>query len=261
MLGHLECMVTGAGAPLVLLPGLSPENGRPVGVIRAGEVQTMKMFASRFTTYWVGRPVGLQRGTTMADLTAVHARSLAEEFNEPVDVVGISTGGALAQQLAAEHPEVVRRLALISTGYRLGGYGASTQRAMIEVAERGSPRHVMAAYAWDLVPPWRGRSAVAALMYMFGLKLYPRARNVGDLHATLEAEDAFDLRTLPTITAPTLIINGGKDRFYELEIIRETARLIPNSRLIVYPDRGHVTVVSDRRAIGETVEFLSVSDG
>ncbi len=260
MLGPLECMVAGAGAPLILLPGLSPENGRPVGVIRAGEIQTMRLFSRRFTVYWVGRPVGLVRGATMAELTAVHAQALAQRFDGPVNVVGISTGGALAQQLAAAHPEVVRRLVLISTGSRLGAHGASTQRAMIEVAERGSPRRVMAAYAWDLVPPWHGRSAAAALMYLFGLKLYPRARDVGDLHATLEAEDAFDLRALPTITAPTLVINGGKDRFYELDIIRETARLIPNSRLVIYPNRGHVTVVSDRRAIGEALAFLSASE-
>ncbi len=253
-------MVMGSGPPLVLLPGLAPENRRPVGLMRTGEIQTMTLFAGRFTTYWVGRPVGLEPGTSFADMTALLADSLRAEFGGPVNVLGVSTGGSLAQQLAADHPELVRRLVLVSTGYRLGAHGAQSQRAMIKVAERGRPRTLMAAFAWDVVPPWRGRLVAAAIMYAIGLRLYPGGRDLGDLHATLEAEDAFDLRTLPTITAPCLIINGGKDRFYEPEILRETARLIPGSRLSVFPNRGHVTVVSDRRAVREAIEFLSASE-
>ena len=256
-IGGLECMVTGNGPPLVLLPGLAPENGRPVGVARSGEIQTMRMFAHRFTTYWVGRPVGLAPDTSFGEMTAYTAHALRSEFSGPVDVVGISTGGSLGQQLAAEHPELVRRLVLMSTGCRLGVHAARTQRTMIEIARRGNARRLMAAFGWDIVPPWYGRSLAAAALYAGGLRLYPRAVDVGDLLATLVAELAFDLRDLPPISAPTLIINGGKDRFYERAIVDETAALIPGSRLVVYPERGHVTVVSDKRAVRETIGFLA----
>ena len=114
----------------------------------------------------------------------------------------------------------------------------------------------MAAFARDVIPPWRGRSLAGAAMYLGGLRLYPAARDLRDFRAVLEAEEDFDLRTLPTITAPTLIISGGRDRFYEPGIIRETVDLIPGSRLCVYPERGHITVVSDRAAVREVIEFL-----
>jgi pimeloyl-ACP methyl ester carboxylesterase len=91
------------------------------------------------------------------------------------------------------------------------------------------------------------------------LKLYPGARDLSDLAATLRAEAAFDLRNLSAISAPTLIINGGRDRFYEPEVIHETARLIPGSHLEIYPNRGHLTVLSDRRAVGAAIGFLAAS--
>src|SRR5689334_19803168 len=125
-LGGLECMVMGSGPPLVFLPGLAPENGRPTTrPIRNGEVQAIARYARSHTVYWVGRPTGLARGTSFAQITARTADALRGEFSAPVAVLGMSTGGSIAQQLAAEHPELVERLVLLSTGYRLGAHAAA----------------------------------------------------------------------------------------------------------------------------------------
>jgi pimeloyl-ACP methyl ester carboxylesterase len=256
-LASLDCMVMGQGPPLVLLPGLAPQNGLPAGIMRSGEVSNMEPFAKRFTTYWVGRPTELRPGTSFAEMTAMLAQAMAGEFAEPVRVLGISTGGSFAQQLAAEYPEHVDRLVLMSTGCRLDGQGAISQRRMMTLAATRPPRYVHAEMMGELVPRWRGRAAASAAMYLAGPRLYPSSGQLADLMVTLAAEDGFDLRTLPTIVAPTLIISGAKDQFYEPEIRQETARLIPGSRLSVYPSRGHVTVLSDRRALAEAVEFLS----
>jgi len=63
----------------------------------------------------------------------------------------------------------------------------------------------------------------------------PAARDTTDLLVTLEAEEVFDLSALPTITSPTLIVNGGRDQFYERAVIDETHRLIPGSRPVGLP--------------------------
>lgn len=256
-IGQLECMVTGEGPPLVFLPGMAPQNGRPVGLMRTGELQSMALFAKRFTAYWMGRPTNLRPGTSFAAMTSTLAEALDEEFNEPVKVLGVSTGGSFAQQLAADHPDQVERLVLMSTGCRLGIEGAISQRRMMTLAATRPPRHVLAALASELVPRWRGRAAAHAAMYLAGNRLYPSARELADLMVTLAAEDAFDLATLPTISAPTLIVSGLLDRFYEPAIMHETAALIPVSRLSIYPTRGHVTVVSDRKAQTEAADFLA----
>ena len=61
-----------------------------------------------------------------------------------------------------------------------------------------------------------------------------------DLVVTIEAEDKHDFRDrLGEIVAPTLVITGARDPFYTEESLRETARGIPNARLVLYPDKGH----------------------
>jgi pimeloyl-ACP methyl ester carboxylesterase len=249
----------------VLLPGLSPENGIPVGPMRTPETQLMSAFAGRFTVYWVARPTGMAAATTLADIAdqvaaGVEAEFATSEVANSVAVLGISTGGSIAQQLAADHPAVVRRLVLMSTGYRLGAEAKRLQRNMLRVTERGNPRRVIATMTRELVPPWRGRTLAALAMYVAGPRLYPGARRLTDLQYTLAAEDPFDLRSLPTITAPTLVISGGQDRFYEPSIIRETAELIPGARLSLYANRGHVTVISDRKALAEAADFLAAPE-
>jgi pimeloyl-ACP methyl ester carboxylesterase len=72
---------------------------------------------------------------------------------------------------------------------------------------------------------------------------------------TIEAEDEFDLARLPRVRAPTLLVGGGRDRFYDRELFEQTAELIPRCVLKLYPRRGHVTVVSDRRAVGRSVRL------
>jgi hypothetical protein len=58
--------------------------------------------ALTYTVHRISRRVGLASKTTMGDLARYYAVALDEMFQEPVDVLGISTGGSLALQLAAD---------------------------------------------------------------------------------------------------------------------------------------------------------------
>jgi pimeloyl-ACP methyl ester carboxylesterase len=78
---------------------------------------------------------------------------------------------------------------------------------------------------------------------------------------TVAAEDAFDAcPQLHRITAPTLLVAGGRDRFYSPELFRETAERIPAGRLALYQDKGHAGVMTHKRAIREIVAFLRADD-
>ncbi len=64
-------------------------------------------------------------------------------------------------------------------------------------------------------------------------------------------------KRLGEISAPTLVVGGGRDRFYPPELFRETANGIPDARLVLYQDRAHGGTFADRRFGRDVVAFLT----
>ena len=255
--GGLPCLSFGDGPPLVVFPGLGMTNANPTGLQRWGELRLLAPLARAFTVYRIGCRVGLEPGTTMTDLANDYAEALEEEFGGPVDVLGISTGGSLALQLAAERPELVRRLVVAGAAYRLSEHGREFQRRVAELAAAGDRRKMSQMQAPDVADSRLGRRIAGGLLWLAGPLFIRRDWGPSDMIATIGAEDAFDLGDrLKEITAPTLVVSGGRDRFYPTELFRETANGIPNARLILYENRAHGGTFADRRFGRDVVAFL-----
>jgi pimeloyl-ACP methyl ester carboxylesterase len=245
----------GEGPPLLLLPGLTPDHEPPTGTDRWFQMRLMRRLAPGRQVWWVNRRRGLSEGTTMADLAEDYATMLQEWQAAPIDVVGVSTGGSVALQLAADHPQIVRRLALVASGCRLGPQGHLGQRRAIEALERGD-RRTAAAILMELSAA-RGptRGALRGLGWLVPSLVV--ARDHHDLRVTLQAEDAFDLAgRLESISAPTLVIGGDRDGFYGEGVFRETAEGLPFGHLVLHPGAGHASTVASRRLGAEINAFL-----
>ncbi|WP_308248559.1 alpha/beta hydrolase [Nocardia sp. MH4] len=244
----------GDGPPLVFLRWFTPDHANPRGWMRSSEIKTMAPLARNFRVYAVNRAPGMAVGTTMADIAREHAEALLGEFGAAVDVLGISSGGSLALQLAADHPSAVRRLVVASSGYRLEDAARESQmkyatavaagkRALHHLATQGIESRVKArlvgAVAW-LVDP------------------LVRPKNPADTLAFVRAEDAFDLDgRLADITAPTLVVGGDRDEYYSVETFRRTADGIPDARLVVYPDTSHLGAIKHERFAADVTAFLT----
>ena len=257
-IGRLPFLGSGSGAPLLFAGGLSFE----CGVDAAGtEWMTGSMvapFAKRRRVLYVNRRRGLPRGMSMAEIAAEHAEAIRSLGRGPVDVAGLSTGGSIAQQLAADHPDVVGRLLLLSTACRLGPEGRVLQRRVAARIRGGAQRRALAVMASGLVPPGRGQVAAGAVAWLAGPRVLAGGDDLSDMATTIEAEDDFDLAACKSpIQAPTLILVGEEDRFYSPELFAETARLIPGSRLHVFEGRGHVSVGRDPGYTREIEEWLA----
>lgn len=255
-IGPLPCASIGTGPPLLVIAGLSPVTGVQGETLLKGTMAPFGRLAAGHRVTVVNRRPNLPPGITFAQIAAEHADAIRDGLGGRADVIGISTGGSIAQQLAADHPDVVDRLVLASTGCRLEGSVKAMQRRVAARIRAGAPRRAMAVMAADLVPPRRGRTLVGLAALLAGPRVLETDHDLDDLATTIEAEDTFDLARCPPIRARTLILAGGDDRFYARPLLQETARLIPGSELLVLDGRGHITALSDRRFGAALSAFL-----
>ncbi|NVB77641.1 MAG: alpha/beta hydrolase [Kofleriaceae bacterium] len=181
---------------------------------------------------------------------------LASLLDEPAHVVGHSYGGLLALQLALARPDLVRSLAL----YEPVAFGildeSSDQAARDEVAGfrpyrfdpaapdedwlRGFIEWWQGAGAWDRLAP-ETKDAFRAV----GWKL---SEEVASLVA-----DRTDRATYATITAPTLVLGGGRSPAAEQAVVRKLAAALPNATLRVFPELGHMAPITHAAEINAAI--------
>src|SRR5215203_3592810 len=214
--------------------------------------------STNLRVYRINRKVGLAPGTTMADLASHYAAAIEDSFEGAIPILGFSTGGSIAQQFAADHPDLVRRLILAGTACRLGPMVRDAQRRHAQFAASGQYRRSLATLAPTLTGSALGQRLAGAAMWLAaplgGMGPY---WDPSDMIATVEAEDAFDAsERLGEIRAPTLVIGGERDPCYSRELFAETARGIPDARLFIYEGRSHGGTVTDRRFARDITAFL-----
>lgn len=244
----------GAGPPLLFLPGLTTHHEIPRGMDRAAAAGALRGLANHRRVWWVNRRAGLSPGVTMVEVADDYATGIRRRHDPPVDVVGVSTGGSVALQLTADHPDLVRRLVLVSAAARLGPRGRAAQRALARALSTGHPRRAGAAMLGTLgtpvtAPAWK------TVGWLLGPLMF--RHDPADLLATLAAEDAFDLtEELSRIQTPVLVVGGDRDRPYGPALLAETARSLPRGRLLLYPHCSHVGVPGRRRFAADVLAFL-----
>jgi pimeloyl-ACP methyl ester carboxylesterase len=113
--------IHGAGEPLLLLHGglMSSDMFRPILPTLGAGRQVIAVDAhGHGRTSLAGKH--LDCSAQADDMAAL----VAELGHAQVDVVGYSMGGSIAFRLAAQHPEVVRRLVMVSTPFSRDGFYA-----------------------------------------------------------------------------------------------------------------------------------------
>jgi pimeloyl-ACP methyl ester carboxylesterase len=162
-----------------------------------------------------------------------------------VDLGGWSMGGWIAQRVAAEHPERVRRLLLFdsaglyekpawNTGLFMPVSAADIEE--LDALLMPHPPHVPAFVARDVLRHSRQNGWVIK-----------RA-----LETMLSGQDATDT-LLPRLKMPVLLIWGAEDRITPLSQGEKMHRLVPQSDLVVIPGCGHLAPVQCAPAMAPKV--------
>jgi rifampin ADP-ribosylating transferase len=166
-------------------------------------------------------------------------------------VLGSSSGGYVAQQLAAAHPGRVAGLVLVGSPLSLRGRPAFADEVDL-LADPIDEDWVRASLSWFTlyrpVPGWYLEDRVRD-----GVRM--------PAHAWTKILAGLTSATPPTetgsIQAPTLIIYGGRDDLLPLQDQEILAERIPGAVLKVYPDAGHLVLWEHpERVAADAAAFL-----
>jgi pimeloyl-ACP methyl ester carboxylesterase len=195
--------------------------------------------------------VGLSTGQAPETVAAMarDATSLIDALGlERIDLFGFSMGGYVAQQIAVERPELVRRLILVGTGPR-GGEGMDGLAADVAplFGKVYDPQDLM--WLPIFFTPSEASQA-AGRRFLERIRARTEDRDVPVSPATIAAHTAaarqswggaarghFDyLRGIPN---PTLVINGSNDIVVPTVNSYILQQNLPNAELILFPDSNH----------------------
>src|SRR5574337_10573 len=160
-------------------------------------------------------------------------------------IVGLSMGGAIAQELAIAHPSRVRRLVLVSTYTSADRRGADLLNSFALMRARFSrEEYARATSPWvftyqDYLVPGLVESATTRFLedpYFLPADIYARQVQAALSHFT---EDR-----LSRITAPTLIVVGDDDLLTPMRFARILHEQIPGAKLAVISGGGHALVLT-----------------
>jgi pimeloyl-ACP methyl ester carboxylesterase len=186
-----------------------------------------------------------------------------------VDVLGFSIGGFVAQEIALQAPNLVRRLVLVASGPRGGENIATPTPEMQEIygATYEEPDHLW--LRGFFTSSKTSQAAGREFLKRFRLRSKDRDPDVNEkvAPAQLEAmgkwgapQESFDY--LKAIKQPALVVHGGKDVIvYPVNsfILQQN---LPNAQLILYPDANHGSHYQYSELFVRHVSmFLSAEDG
>ena len=181
---------------------------------------------------------------------------------EKCHVVGQSMGGAIAQTLAATHPERINRLIMYSSFTSLGPIPRFIQETMLSMHREGHDRRLL----FEIILPWvfgpslfEDQEQLDLLRKIFAEN--PRPQPLHGYERQMEALRAFDSSGfLSKITAPTLILQGDRDLFHLPDEAEVLEKGIPNATVTIMPNTGHNVPPFEANRLAEYITLFLAKD-
>ena len=163
---------------------------------------------------------------------------------DQVDLFGFSMGGMIAQVIAQQHPQLVRKMIIAGTG-PAGGEGIDkvTRITYLDTARgllnRQDPKQLV---FYTSTPNGRraGKEFLARLEERTNDR--DKAISVRSFRAQLKAIHRWGQHKpadLASIHQPVLLLNGDSDKMVPTRNTIDLGRRLPNSQLLIYPDARH----------------------
>jgi pimeloyl-ACP methyl ester carboxylesterase len=248
--------ISGKGDPLLLLHGGLGSTGMFAPIL---PTLTDHRQVIAIDLHGHGRTELGSRKISLVDIGNDVATVLMQLGYEQVDVLGYSFGGGVGLRLAVQHPQLVRRLAIVSAGFSDSGFFDD-----IRAQQNG-----LTAEAFPMMketPMYQSYAAVAPKPEDFPRLL----QAMGDL-----MREHYDFSAdVKKLTAHTMIVFGDSD-MYKPEHIVEFYKLLggglrdagwtretmAKNRLAIIPDQTHYDIFLSRKLTDTTLPFLDGVSG
>jgi poly(3-hydroxyalkanoate) depolymerase len=246
----------GSGRPLLLITGIGAHLDMWAPFARhAGERELIA-----FDPPGAGLSQRPRLPLRMGSLAEV-VRALLDELRlERVDVLGYSWGGGLAQELARRAPDRVRRLVLCATGPGLGGTPPRPLAALLLATPARYYHPRLLALTVPHIAGGRMAREPGVLAAHADQRLRRPPDPLGYAYQLYAAAGWSSLPWLKRLPHPTLVVAGDQDPSVPLRNARLLAARVPDARLHVVKDGGHLFLLDEPENVAGTIRAFLDDD-
>ena len=221
---------------LVVLPGLSDGLATVKGKALILSTSYRK-YSRDYTVYMFSRKNEMPEGYSIRDMAHDQILAMKDLGISQAYLLGVSQGGMIAQYMAIDHPEMVKKLILAVTAPDANAVVKDAVSGWIDMVRRGDHTSLMIDTAEKMYSEkylQKNRKYFPLIAKFTKPRTYDRF--LKNACAILE----FDCRDeLSKISCPTLIIAGSDDHTVGNDAAAELNKAIAGSELYVYEGLGH----------------------
>ena len=250
---------------------LGPKSGTPLvflqhftGTMDAWDPAVVNALAkTRPVVVFNNRGVGATNGVVadnVAQMTTDAFAFIQALGYQKVDLLGFSLGGFVAQELAAQHPELINKVILAGTTHQ--GGGNHLMKVLGEAFSRANapdPRDYLFFSQSEA-----GKKAAGEFL----TRVYARTKE-RDPESGKEIADAHgkalivwtstpdpEYTTLKAIHQPVLVVTGSNDTMLDTAGSITLYKEIKNAQLVLYPDSNHGSIFQYHDSFVNTAEYF-----
>ncbi|MBR2802502.1 MAG: alpha/beta hydrolase [Erysipelotrichaceae bacterium] len=246
----MNCISFGKGKKtMLLISGLNVQDVRGLSVA-LGLWWLYRGFAKEYTLYCFDRREDLPEGCTVREMAEDIALGMKALGLKDACVLGVSQGGMIAQYLAIDHPELVRKLVLGVTLSRRNDTLARHIERWCALAEAGDKEGILLDYLQEnYSAAYQERYRILLPLLAGFTKTMPLSRFLICAQACLSCE-SYEL--LEKISCPVLVLGGKEDKIVTPEASAEIAGKL-NCEVYLYENGGHAVYEEEAKDFNRRV--------